>query len=115
MTWAQELRAIIAATDEATQLLHLLRAWTWDSVVAEDVLPRQLPEAADRLFESLRQQLAGAREAASAAFGRYSSGPVERLFTKRPLSREDYFLLLALGGRLKTGHSWTLQNRPPRA
>jgi hypothetical protein len=37
------------------------------------------------------------RKAASAAFDRYSAGPVERLFRKQPLSREDYFLLQAMG------------------
>ena len=96
-SWADELRAVLSATDEVARLLHELHAWTSDRVVPDDVLPREMPEPARTLFESLNQQVVTARDAAAAAFHRYSSGPLETLDMKQPLSREEYFLLQAMG------------------
>jgi hypothetical protein len=51
--WAKELRAVIAAADETTRLLSGLRDWTCKQVLADDVLPKELPEPASSLFASL--------------------------------------------------------------
>lgn len=112
-TWAQELRAVIAATDEAARLLGALQAWTRDAVVAKDVWPRELPEPPRSLFAALQARLDEARQSASAAFHRYSSDPVERLFMKQPLSREEYFLLQAMGATERELPSPPPSDEPP--
>jgi len=42
--WGDELRSISSSSKHAQDSLHLLHQWLWTHVVANDVLPREMPE-----------------------------------------------------------------------
>jgi hypothetical protein len=95
--WADELRQVCAASEAAERICEELHRWAWDNAVAHDVLPEELPEPLEKLLVALRQELTRVRSAGRAAFERYSSEPVGRAFSGRQPSREEYYLLLAMG------------------
>jgi hypothetical protein len=95
--WGQDLRATIQSADAAIQSIDRIAAYLWDQLTAADCLPRELPEEANSLIREARQRALAMRERARAAFNRYSADPVEALFRHRRLSREQYFLLRAMG------------------
>jgi hypothetical protein len=97
MAWADELRDALRASEASLASLTKIHAYLWAQLTAADCLPRELPRAANELLEEAHANTAAVKAAVDAAFRRYSSEPVETLFRRRPLGREQYFLLCAMG------------------
>jgi hypothetical protein len=95
--WADQLRDLIGAADRASAAVRDIRAWAWENVVASDVIPRETPEPLQSYLTTLERDLGGMGETARRLFGRLSSEPSGKLLAGRPLSREEYYLVRALG------------------
>ena len=95
--WAKELRATIAAIEAAMRTLATLNEHTRNAPSANGGVPREIPENIHKLLSKLNGELNTALESSKSSFDRYSGNPVMRLFTKKDLSREEYFLLQAMG------------------
>ncbi|HEX7114915.1 MAG TPA: hypothetical protein VF193_07270 [Steroidobacter sp.] len=95
--WADQLRDLIGAAERASAAVRYIRAWVWENVVAGDVVPRVMPEPLESHLTGLEHDLGGIGELARALFGRLSSDPSGKLLAGWPLSREEYYLVRALG------------------
>jgi hypothetical protein len=95
--WAKEIRETIAALHEVQESLAQLKTQLPKSLVANDALPLELPEPIGSLLSLLDAKVIASLLAAGQSFARYSSDPVEHLFAKRELTREEYYLLQAMG------------------
>jgi hypothetical protein len=95
--WAAELRDILDAVGRASEALREMNQWMWKHVVASDVLPRQMPEVPGSRLGVLERELGTIRRSVTRAFERYSSEPSRKLLTRKPLTREEYFVGRAMG------------------
>jgi hypothetical protein len=95
--WAEELRTALSAIEASMSLVGEIHAFTWENLTTHDAIPRELPLPLAELLQRANSKLASAREAIQSAFRRYSAEPVETVLLRRPMSREQYFLLLAMG------------------
>jgi hypothetical protein len=75
----------------------MIREWVCRNIVADDVVPREVPEPLASHLKALAQELDRARGAAAQAFDRYSDGPLEKMLHGWLLSREEYYLCRAMG------------------
>lgn len=94
---ADQLRDLIGAADRASAAVRDIRAWAWENVVASDVVPRETPEPLQSYLTGLERDLGETGELARALFDRLSSDPSRKLLSGQPLSREEYYLVRALG------------------
>jgi hypothetical protein len=95
--WGDEMRESLKELNEAQEKLGDLHRWVSSQLTAADVWPRVQSEDARELFLAVHERLENAIRAASASFKRYSGSPLECLFSHGTLSREQHYILLAMG------------------
>lgn len=95
--WVNQLRDLVGAADRAAEAARDISAWASEEVVPSDVLPRKMPEPLGTRLTALECDLDEIDKLAAALFARLSSDPSARLLAGRPLSREPYYLVRALG------------------
>jgi hypothetical protein len=98
----EKLRAIAASVEDAQRSLAVLDKWLWETIVARDVWPQELPAGAAAPLQQLESELAKIQEAQREAFEYYFAGLVQRWFKAKPLTREEYHLVAACVGSFMT-------------
>lgn len=94
--WGSEILEIKETVEQAAETLSDISRWLQDKVVASDCWPRKIPESIGKLISKGLEQLAQIREAEQKAADRYFLGPANRFTNGIPLTREDYYLLVAM-------------------
>jgi hypothetical protein len=95
--WARELKELIDGVGRARQAGAELSEVLWREVVADDVRPQELPRSLASPLTLLREELANLERVAGEAFSRYSSVPTAKFWGGHQLTREDYYVLRAMG------------------
>jgi hypothetical protein len=95
--WFVELRQAAQAAEEATEATTVITNWLWSHVAGADVFPPNLPEelrsSLDALGTALRELTDGIGEGLDRVLWR----PFGKLLNGRLLSREEYYLIRAMG------------------
>jgi len=106
-SWREKLKEIISSSDRGLEALRDLANWLSDNVVANDVIPREMPEPVRKLLHTLGQGLDKSLSNARVIDESVAMGPAVKLTWGHLLTREEYYLLLARlsvdGGALTTG------------
>lgn len=97
LTWPDQLRAVFEAIAPMEGAVNDLTHWFWEHVVAKDCLPCSLPpEVADSL-QRLSAAIEAARDASTQAFERFSSHPIQKCFTGKKFTEEEFYILRGMG------------------
>lgn len=96
-TWTDQLRDLIGAADRAADAARDIKAWASQEAMGSDKLPLEMPETLSSRLTAIERDLGEIGELAGALFARLSVDPSGKLLAGRPLSREQYYLVRALG------------------
>ena len=94
--WADQFHDLINNAKEASTTAQSLKKWAWENVVAHDVIPVKMGEPLASLFEQIDQNLKTIERVSTDLFLRFFKAPVEKFLLGYALTREEFYLLMAM-------------------
>jgi hypothetical protein len=95
--WRPEFNKIEQNISDTQNIITALSKWIWNNVVAEDVIPPQMPSEVSEILTALDQKLREIDETNSYLRWYFCGKPIEKMTSGQQLSREEYYLLAAYG------------------
>ena len=103
--WCEELRKLIAAADALENAVRMSESWARETGVASDILPRDVPDPHHRKLPSTTVAVRERRRLAAELFEELCTRPAASFLGGSRLSRQQYYLLRALGAEFGTAHA----------